>query len=514
MITLFFETALNSGSFNSPVAPAVGTSCASGAEWSSCPSKIWYVTSSSGDYTSTPYTGTTSVAGLSDVAAYKWQVKACDIGNACSSWVAYNAATPNFTVDTTPPTTFTLSSPANNDSTSNNAPTLSWNASSDSGSGLAKYQLYIDNALDTDNISSSATSTTPTNGLSCGAHSWYVKAIDNAGNSTSSSTFNLTMNCGSGLPPSASNQPIQPEPTPENPEGRFSVLINNNDEYTDNKTVTLKLSAGSDTERMAISNTSDFKYASQVLYEEEISWDLSSGRDEALPRLYNGEYTVYAKFYTQYGVASEVVSDSIILKTKEQTDDSNQEKPISETEDDKDSESSKDSETDEESNKDITTEDNKPATIIFTQTLSSGSNNNQVTQLQNKLKELNFFPKNIESSSNFNLATENAVKEYQTSKEIYPCGIVGPRTRKVLNNEEFITNKDYQFTKDLKYNDKNEEVKELQTRLRDQNFFPHNIESTGWFGSITQGAVNIFQKFYGLIQSGIVDEDMRGVLNR
>jgi peptidoglycan hydrolase-like protein with peptidoglycan-binding domain len=104
--------------------------------------------------------------------------------------------------------------------------------------------------------------------------------------------------------------------------------------------------------------------------------------------------------------------------------------------------------------------------------------------------------------------------EYQKSKGIYPCGIVGPRTRKALNNEEFITNKDYQFTQDFEYNDKGEEVKQLQTRLRDRNFFPYNIPSTGWFGSITQKAVNIFQKFYNLIQSGIVDEGMREVLNK
>ena len=424
---------------------------------------------------------------------------------------SYN--TGSFVLDTAGPTV-SLSTPANNSSTGDNTPTLAWSGS-DATSGIAKYQLYIDSSLDTDNISSSATSTTPTNSLSCGVRTWHIRAYDNADNYTDSSTFNLTMNCGSSLPTTAFNQPIQPEPTPENPEGGFSVLINNNDEYTDDETVILKLSAGKDTKRMAISNTEDFKYASQIPYQEEYQWELSSGRDEAVPRLYDGEYTVYAKFYTQYGVASEVVLDSIILKTataetEEQTEGSNEEEPASEIEGIKDPESTNDS----EPNKDTTAEDNKPATIIFTKTLSSGSNDNQVTQLQNKLKELNFFPKEIESNNSFNLTTKNAVKEYQTSKEIYPCGIVGPRTRKALNNEEFITNKDYQFTKDLKYNDKNEEVKQLQTRLRDQNFFPHNVESTGWFGSITQGAVNIFQKFYGLVQSGVVDEGMKGVLNR
>ncbi|MCK4891636.1 MAG: hypothetical protein KAS78_03130, partial [Candidatus Pacebacteria bacterium] len=168
IITLFFETVLNSGSFNSPATPTTGTSCISGTEWSSCSNKIWYVTSSSGDYTSTPYTGTTNVAGLSDAASYKWQVKACDDNNECSSWAAYNATVPNFTVDTSGPT-ISLSSPTNDASTSDNQPTLTWSGS-DATSGIAKYQLYVDSVLDTDDISNSATSVAPSNELSCGDH--------------------------------------------------------------------------------------------------------------------------------------------------------------------------------------------------------------------------------------------------------------------------------------------------------------------------------------------------------
>ena len=125
---------------------------------------------------------------------------------------------------------------------------------------------------------------------------------------------------GGGLPPAAYNPPVQPEPTPENPENKFSVLINNGDEYTNNKTITLKLNAGSDTTRMAISNTEDFENASQVLYHEEIEWDLLGNPPSPLLQRGNSQEgntcVVYAKFYTQYGVASEVVSDSIIYTAK------------------------------------------------------------------------------------------------------------------------------------------------------------------------------------------------------
>ena len=83
--------------------------------------------------------------------------------------------------DETAPAAFELSSPANNSWTNDNTPTLAWNASSDTESGLAKYQLWINDTLDKDDISSSATSTTPTSALTDGSYTWYVKAIDNQG---------------------------------------------------------------------------------------------------------------------------------------------------------------------------------------------------------------------------------------------------------------------------------------------------------------------------------------------
>lgn len=131
---------------------------------------------------------------------------------------------------------------------------------------------------------------------------------------------------GGGLPPEAYNPPTLPPSTPENPEGKFSVVINNGDKYANSQTVKLKLNAGSNTVKMAISNTIDFKNINQILYQKEIEW--------TLPSISNGEFlisnqtpnpndqitnyklqTVYVKFYTQYGVASEVISDSIILDT-------------------------------------------------------------------------------------------------------------------------------------------------------------------------------------------------------
>ena len=117
---------------------------------------------------------------------------------------------------------------------------------------------------------------------------------------------------GGGLPPGAYNPPSQPEPTPENQEGEFGVVINGDDEYTISSTVVLNLYAGLDTNRMAISNNEDFKNASIIPYQEEVlNYELRITNYDPISN--DQILTVYAKFYTQYGVASEVVSDSIIF---------------------------------------------------------------------------------------------------------------------------------------------------------------------------------------------------------
>ncbi len=105
---------------------------------------------------------------------------------------------------------------------------------------------------------------------------------------------------GGGLPPGASSLPTPPN------EG-FSVLINQGAEYASSQMVTLALVGGLDTVRMAVSNFSDFRDASQELYQTTKIWTLTEGE---------GLKTVYVKFYTQYGQSSSVVSDGIIYKLK------------------------------------------------------------------------------------------------------------------------------------------------------------------------------------------------------
>ncbi len=127
--------------------------------------------------------------------------------------------------------------------------------------------------------------------------------------------------------------PIAWHNPPKAPEQGFRILINNDAEYTNSPTVTLNLFGGSDTVRMAISNFPDFRDAGQKLYQKEIQWTLlpisESELVNPLTRELNNEIirTVYAKFYTDWGQPSPVVSDSIIYTLKEVAP-SEEEKPI------------------------------------------------------------------------------------------------------------------------------------------------------------------------------------------
>ncbi|MBU4332179.1 carboxypeptidase-like regulatory domain-containing protein [Patescibacteria group bacterium] len=88
-------------------------------------------------------------------------------------------------------------------------------------------------------------------------------------------------------------------------------MINNGTGITLSPLVTLNFYAGADVAKMAISNFSDLNQmpgsTGQIAFSSSYFWNLCEGRAECL----EGAYTVYVKFYTQYGQPSQLVSDSI-----------------------------------------------------------------------------------------------------------------------------------------------------------------------------------------------------------
>ena len=94
--------------------------------------------------------------------------------------------------------------------------------------------------------------------------------------------------------------------------GIYSFLINNDNEYTASRPVTLNSSAPSGTSYILLSHSSDFAGAFWREYSNTIGWDLSVG---------DGVKWIYAKFRDGEGhVTDSVYSDSIILDTKAEID--------------------------------------------------------------------------------------------------------------------------------------------------------------------------------------------------
>jgi len=106
---------------------------------------------------------------------YTWQVVAVDTaGNRTGSEIR------QLQYDL-PPLPFALVSPPDSTWVANSTPTFTWNATTDAGSGLAKYQVWIDGALVIDAIPATATSAVPTTALTDATHAWRVYAVDAAG---------------------------------------------------------------------------------------------------------------------------------------------------------------------------------------------------------------------------------------------------------------------------------------------------------------------------------------------
>ena len=97
-----------------------------------------------------------------------------------------------FVIDTTPPTDFELQSPEHDSWAKSDGLTFTWAASSDATSGLAKYQLYINDNVNQDDIPPDQTSIGPASTLLEAAYLWKVVAVDVAGNTKeSTSTFKV-----------------------------------------------------------------------------------------------------------------------------------------------------------------------------------------------------------------------------------------------------------------------------------------------------------------------------------
>ncbi|XHR27295.1 MAG: discoidin domain-containing protein [Chthoniobacteraceae bacterium] len=95
--------------------------------------------------------------------------------------------------DATPPLAFNLVTPSNGNQVTGALPTFTWGSSSDPETGIQRYELYLDSALLTTTSSKVTSYTLSGTSIGNGTYSWYVKAYNWAGGSTSSATYTFSI---------------------------------------------------------------------------------------------------------------------------------------------------------------------------------------------------------------------------------------------------------------------------------------------------------------------------------
>ncbi len=158
----------------------------------------------------------------------------------------------------------------------------------------------------------------------------------------------------------------------------------------------------------------------------------------------------------------------------------------------------------------------------FTKTLQVGSTGADVSALQNRLTLEGLFSAN--QTGYFGSITKTAVMAFQAKNGVESVGVVGPKTRAILNGTCPVgaTGAANQpapsipsganFTQTLSVGSIGAEVTLLQKVLIDLTFL--KIASpTGYFGSITKAAVMGYQTSRSIPATGLVGPLTRAALN-
>jgi hypothetical protein len=231
------------------------------------------------------------------------------------------------------------------------------------------------------------------------------------------------------------------------PPGGFRIHFNNDVTDVTDPNVQLTVDGG-DADRMAISNEPSFANAGSQPFTKKLGWKLPGGF---------GPKIVYIKLYDHCGTPRSIFSGSVNYKTGTITPIPGTGRVLGEK---------------------ITAIDDLLAKVKY------GMTSADVVALQDALKAAGFFPASVKSTGWYGPITQRAVNAY-LAKQNAP---VTADTSVPAADADLST-----LVGSLKYNDRGESVKSLQTALRKLGFFPSWVRSTGWFGPITQSAVNKYK---------------------
>lgn len=127
--------------------------------------------------------------------------------------------------------------------------------------------------------------------------------------------------------------------------------------------------------------------------------------------------------------------------------------------------------------------------------LGKGDESELVSTYQQKLIELGYL-RNEEADGNFGGATETAVRDFQSRNDLVVDGYLGPGTIAVLMSDDA-----QPFG--LRVGDESDTVLTVQQRLAHYGYLSSR-HVTGYYGSITEAAVEQFQGQNGLTVDGVV----------
>ena len=149
--------------------------------------------------------------------------------------------------------------------------------------------------------------------------------------------------------------------------------------------------------------------------------------------------------------------------------------------------------------------------------LEMGNTGTFVTALQEALKELAFYKSEVDGK--YGAMTRDAVKLFEKRNGLTIDGIADPALLYLMFEGK--PKNYYGYRKDIKvvppiygvtmkYGDKGELVKRLQTRLQTLGYYADTISGT--FNRATEKALKAFQKKMGITQSGIASTDVQTIL--
>lgn len=336
-------------------------------------------TSSSIYQTSTAYIDT----GLSANTLYTYKVRAKDANDNVSD---YSTTLSKYTLANTPTNLIATSDYI--------SVSLSVDSFVNDTSGISGYYFSSSSGNNSGWIQNNSWQDTS---LSCNTtYTYSVKYRNGDGVETDSiSLSKITTGCrGGGIISGWSNKPTTPAKG-------FQVLVNGGNtgkaNIISNRIVNLNFNAGLDIKKMAISLKSDFSDVGQENYQPTKQIDLCSKwggliKDKICP---DGEYIVYIKFYTEHGIATDVISQKVKLVS-------------------------------------VSTQQNKTFYNFGTKTLKNGSKGESVKELQKFLnKVLNL---NLVLDGKLGPKTIIVIKKWQKANGLVPDGIIGVKTKAKMNN--------------------------------------------------------------------------------